>query len=298
MEQPFDPTLKTLSELAPADWLPLAGRRRRRTSIVDSDIGTLVSGATDKLLRVHDSPEYLLHLDFEAGHFRSDLLGRLHLYNTVFAYRHRCVVLSAAVLLSPAADSPRWDGVLRSGFPGEEPLNTFRYTVIRVWQLPVEQLLAGGMGTLALAPISDVAEHEVRQVIRRMQTRLTEARARRRAAEVWAATYVLLGLRYSDTVAHALFQKVLGMEESATYRAIVRKGKEQGRVEGRVEGERRVLLLVGERTLGTPDAETRAALERIDDAARLEELAARLTSVSSWQELLQTSAARRRGRRR
>jgi hypothetical protein len=34
MEHPFDPTLKTLAELSPADWLPLAGRRRRRRGAV------------------------------------------------------------------------------------------------------------------------------------------------------------------------------------------------------------------------------------------------------------------------
>src|SRR5262249_47280976 len=34
---------------------------------------------------------------------------------------------------------------------------------------------------------------------------------------------VLLGLRYSDEFANALFQEVLGMEQSATYQAIVRR---------------------------------------------------------------------------
>jgi hypothetical protein len=57
MEHPFDPTLKTLTELSPADWLPLANRRRRRVSALDSDVRTIVSGASDKLFRVHDEPE-------------------------------------------------------------------------------------------------------------------------------------------------------------------------------------------------------------------------------------------------
>jgi hypothetical protein len=94
MNAPFDPTVKTLAELSPADWLPLVKRRRRRVSILDSDLGTVISGATDKLFRVHDKPEYLLHLDFEAGHFRSELPLRLRLYNSVFEYRHQCVVVS------------------------------------------------------------------------------------------------------------------------------------------------------------------------------------------------------------
>src|SRR5207244_1671773 len=87
MVQPFDPTLKTLTEVGPADWLPLARRRRRRVTIEDSDIGTIVSGAADKLFRVHDDPVYLLHLDFEAGHFQAGLPLRLRLYNSVFEYR-------------------------------------------------------------------------------------------------------------------------------------------------------------------------------------------------------------------
>src|SRR5438477_11478696 len=115
MNAPFDPTLKTLAELSPADWLPLAKRRRRRVTIEDSDVGTIVSGATDKLLRVHDDPEYLLHLDFEAGHFRSELPLRLRLSNSVFEYRHDRVVLSVVGLLSPEADSPQWSGLARRG---------------------------------------------------------------------------------------------------------------------------------------------------------------------------------------
>jgi predicted transposase YdaD len=239
--------------VSPAVWLPLAGRRRRRVTIADSDIGTIVSGATDKLFRVHDDPEYLLHLDFEVGHFRSGLPLRLRLYNSVFEYRHQRVVLSVVVLLRRAADSPQWNGLLQRGFPGETPISTLRYEVIRVWELSVEQLLASGIGTLALAPISNVREGEVRRVIRRMKERLSEPKAPLHAADVWAAAYVLLGLRYSDAFAYALFEEVLGMQESATYRAIARR-------EGAKEA-RRMLLLQGEAKFGPPDDAARATIE-------------------------------------
>ena len=285
MNAPFDPTLKTLAELSPADWLPLARRRRRRVTILDSDVGTVISGATDKLFRVHDEPEYLLHLDFESGHFR------LRLYNSVFEYRHRRVVLSVPVLLCPAADSPQWNGLLKRGLPGEAPISTLRYEVVRVWEVPVDELLSGGTGTLALAPISDVPEGEVRRVIGLMKERLSGSRRPRRAADVWAATYVLLGLRYSDEFAHALFEEVLGMEESATYQAIVRRG--------RAEGERRLLMMLGETKFGPPDAAARATIEGIGDVTELEALGVRLMSADSWQELLARPTQRRRnGRRR
>ena len=142
----------------------------------------------------------MLHLDFEAGHFRSELPLRMRLYNSLFEYRHDRVVLSVPVLLSPGADSPQSSGLLERGLAGEPPFSSLRYEVIRVWKLPVELLLSGGPGTLALAPISDVPEREVRSVIRRMRKRLSGRKPPRRAADVWAATYVLLGLRYSDRV--------------------------------------------------------------------------------------------------
>jgi predicted transposase YdaD len=286
MERPFDPTLKTLTEVGPADWLPLAKRRRKRVTIEDSDVGTIVSGAADKLFRVHDDPEYLLHLDFEAGHFQADLPLRLRLYNSVFEYRHQRVVLSVPVLLRPSADSPQWNGLLERGLPGEAPFSTLRYEVIRVWEIPVEQLLAGGFGTLALAPISNVPQEKARQVVRRINERVHEPKAPRRAKDILAATYVLLGLRYSDEFAHALFEEVVGMEESATYQAIVRRG--------RTEEARRMLLLFGEPQLGPADAATQAALEAINDPQRLEELAVRLRNVASWQELLPPARPKRR----
>jgi predicted transposase YdaD len=293
MDRPFDPSLKALAEVAPADWLPLAGRRKRRVTLEDTDIGTVISGATDKLLRVHDDPEYLLHLDFESGHFRRELPLRLRLYNSVFEYRHDRIVLSVSVLLRPGADSPQWTGLLGRGFPGEEPLSTLRYQVVRVWQLDPERLLSGGFGTLALAPVSAVPEDEVKSVIRRMNDRLSGPRAPRKARDIKAAAYVLLGLRYSDEIAHGLFEEVLGMEESTTYQAIVRKGREMGRV----EEARDILLLQGKVRFGAPDAATRAAINDLSDLGQLHELSVRLLSAANWQELV-PSQRRRNGRRR
>jgi hypothetical protein len=103
---------------------------------------------------------------------------------------------------------------------------------------------------------------------------------------VWAATYVLLGLRYSQEFAYALYEEVLGMEESVTYQAIVRKG--------RAEEARHMLLLQGETKFGPPDARTRGAIEAINDLPRLEELGVRLLSTDSWQELLAQPRQRRR----
>jgi hypothetical protein len=290
MSPSYDPTLKALVELSPADWLPLLGLPRKRVTVEDTDLATVVSGAVDKVLRVHANPQYLLHFDFQAGHDSAMLPRRLRLYNGVLDYRHDRPVVSVAVLLRPAADSPQLTGFLERGFPGQEPLAVLRYRVLRVWQLPVDQLLEGGVGTLPLAPVSDVRESRVPEVIRRMKARLGRERRRRLADDLWAATYVLLGLRYSEAFADVLFQEVLGMEESVTYQAIVRKS--------RVGEARRLLFLIGEERLGSPSEAVRAAINDLEDVDRLEQLAMRLHHVDSWEELLASPPRRRRNGRR
>jgi len=78
------------------------------------------------------------------------------------------------------------------------------------------------------------------------------------------------------------------MEESSTYRAIIRRGWQ--------EGTRHMLLLLGETKFGAPDDATRAAIEKIADLPLLEELAVRLMKVDTWQDLLPTKI--RSGRHR
>jgi hypothetical protein len=62
---------------------------------------------------------------------------------------------------------------LERGLPGEEPVSTLRYEVVRVWQLPVEKVLKGGIGTLALAPITNIPAGDVRDVVGQMKKRLS-----------------------------------------------------------------------------------------------------------------------------
>ena len=70
-----------------------------------------------------------------------------------------------------------------------------------------------------------MAEGDVRRVVHRVKERLSGPKAPRRAADLLAATFVLLGLRYTDEFARSLYQEVMGMEESATYRAIFRRAR-------------------------------------------------------------------------
>jgi hypothetical protein len=154
----------------------------------------------------------------------------------------------------------------------------FEYELVRLWQRPVETILAGGVGTLPLAPLCNVSRRALPGVIRRMEERIRGETSSAEAATLWTSTFLLMGLRYPPAVAAQLLQVVRAMKESSTYQAILD--------EGWAEEARKVLLLLGNDKLGPPDMETRAALEAITDINRLERLLQRLLQVSGWRELL------------
>ncbi|HTU89189.1 MAG TPA: hypothetical protein VMF69_03740 [Gemmataceae bacterium] len=303
--KPYDPTLKTLVEIEPQSWPVLFGYAKALTEVIDADIAT-VSGAADKVLRVAGDPAYLLHLEFVSGHDSATLPSTLLMRNSLLGHRHEMRVRSGAVLLRPEADSPQLMGVYERRFPGEEPYLTFRYAVVRVWQLPPEPLLSGGLALLPLAPISAVTEAELPGIIKRMERRLGGRHGRKQAPLLWGAAYILLGLRHSPALAAQLFRGVMSMKESSTYQAILEEGRQEGRQKGLVEGRsegavaeaKKVLRLWGDDSFGAPNARTATAIERINDLAQLEDLLRRVRSAASWQELLGPLAAgSRKGRR-
>ncbi|HKI37217.1 MAG TPA: hypothetical protein VKA46_35510 [Gemmataceae bacterium] len=279
MPKDYDATVKNLVDLSPEDWVSLTGGPRAPVTALDADNSVLLSGAVDKLLRVHADPEYLLHLDFQAGHDSAQLPRRLKLYNAVQEYRYGLPVLSVAVLLHPGADSPKVTGLSQRLLPGEAvPYTVLRYGVLRVWQLPVEPLLSGGLGVLALAPISNVSEAEVLGVLRRMDERLQPLEEENKVEDIWKSTSILLELRYSQEFIAMLSDALQReFEQSAMYRYLLRSG--------RLAEGRKMLLLVGEKRLGPADVIVRAAVNAISDPQELERLCERALDVNSWQEL-------------
>jgi hypothetical protein len=72
------------------------------------------------------------------------------------------------------------------------------------------------------------------------------------------------------------------MKESTTYQAIL--------AEGRIEAIKETLLLQGrKRFRSRPSEAVKDAIQAINDEGRLKRMTERLLTVSSWQELLETT---------
>jgi hypothetical protein len=97
-----------------------------------------------------------------------------------------------------------------------------------------------------------------------------------------------MGLRFSNDVAYHLLEGVQNMQESTTYQAILKVGRNEGLVEGRVSEAQRLLLMLGEARFGEPDGAIRGFIEATQDLERLERLTRRVidTNVLDWNGLL------------
>jgi hypothetical protein len=153
--------------------------------------------------------------------------------------------------------------------------------VIRVWELRCESLLAGGLGTLPLALLTDDAQPTLRGVVERMQRRFRdEAVPERIAGGVMTAAYVLLGLRQDQETLDRVFEGVTMLESSTGYQAIYTRGRLQER--------RANLRRIASQRFGAPGPETEAVLASITDGDRLERMIDRLLNATDWNDLMNT----------
>lgn len=287
--KPFDVTTKQLVEADPQAWVEYVGLPAAEVEIIDADLSTITPEA-DKVLRVNAARPYLLNIEFQAS-YEEDLPERGLLYSVVERKRHNLRVKMAVILLRPEADGPRMTGQIQDEVEaGEEDFGLdFRYRILRVWQQSADHLLSGRLAMLPLAPLTDDAKARLPEIIARMQARIAEESPPGLRKDLWAATFLLMGLRYETTLIRQLLKGVRGMEESTTYQWLLSQGKEQGLVEGEIKGRaeeaRNLLLRLGRTKFGKPTKKVQNALEAAS-LEHLEKMADRLLQVETWQELL------------
>lgn len=240
MSRPFDATLKELLDAFSADWVswiaPQIGLPADvQVEPVDADLST-ISPEADKIFRLCPPQDGFLHLEPQSS-WDETAPSRFLLYNVLIEHRLGGPVYTVALLLRREAQAKALTGQLIRRYFSGEIYHDFRYTVIRVWELPAEVFLQSGIGTLPLALLTDDAEAKLSSLVSRIEARLQSEKAdQQTTSTIWTAIYLLLGLRYDkDTIAQ-LLRGVQAMEESVTYQEILLKGKQKGLAEGRHEG--------------------------------------------------------------
>lgn len=199
MSKPYDATSKDLIETDPAGWVTFLGCPVPPSAVrlVDADVSTVTTDA-DKVIRVDGPSPWILHLDIQSR-WEEALDRRLLRYNALLHHRHALPVATVLVILRSSANVSALSGVL----PIRPPVGSgwdFRYEVLRVWQRPAADFLRAPLGLLPLAPLADVRPADLPAVIAGMQSRIAAVSNRPLAAKLWAATYVLMGLRFEQAL--------------------------------------------------------------------------------------------------
>jgi hypothetical protein len=287
MAKTFDATLKHLEDQFGADWAavlsPYAGLPPGvRAEPLDSDL-SVTSAQSDKLFRLSAPAEGLLHLELESA-WAGDIPARLLLYSVLAEHRHGGPVYSLVILLRPIANATDVTGELvRSGAAGE--YLRFRYRVVRLWELPSADLMAGPIGMLPLALLTNDAQPHLSDLVRQMDQRVRRELGDTADAEtIRTACYLLLGMRYDKDTINRLFAGVTQMAESSTFQGLIDEGRQQGEVWAR----HAVLLKLGRKQLGPASAEAEAALRRITDIGRLDQMIDTLDQAADWEAWLQS----------
>ena len=297
MSKPFDVTTKYLLQADPAAWLALASLvPDGELTVLDTDLST-VSAVADAVIRIDGPEPWLVHLEFQSS--KDDLLvSRLLRYNVLSSYRHELPVLSVVILLRREADKPTLSELYQSRLPDGQVVLEFRYRVVRVWEVPVETILHGGLATLPMAPLADLGNTPLPRLIEQLAERIDREASIEEAGEIWTATYVLMGLSYSTEETETLLRGVRAMNESVTFQAILEQGREQGREQGLEQGREQgleqgrlqeavtLLFKFGRKQFGAASPSVVTSIEQITDLSRIEQLHERLHEVKSWDELL------------
>lgn len=280
MPKPFDAALKDLVYKYPRDWLAQFGLPATApVEMLDTDLSTITTQA-DRLILVRDAVPWIFHVELQSSR-DSDLGLRTLEYSVLVHRRTRLPVHSLVILLRREAEDQTLTGEVSYRAPAGRGGLQFEFDVVRLWQRPVEPLLAGGLGTLPLAPLADFGFEALPGVVTRMNERLAIA-PQSRQAELWTATYILMGLRYPADLTDRLLREVRAMRDSVTYQAILAEGE----AEGALKEARKLLLSLGTQRFGRPSAAVREALSGITTVERLERLSEHLLKVESWDELL------------
>ncbi len=172
------------------------------------------------------------------------------------------------------------------GFPGFV-VNRFQFRVIQLNRLRWRDYVAtpNPAATALMSKMQIAQRDRVRvrlQCLRLIATlRLDPARSQ------LIAGFVRTYLQMTRLELAELQQEVglLPREEQNTMITLTNEWIEVGEEKGKIDAERGVILRLGTRRFGEPDATTRAALET-EDLPRLEILVDRLLEVESWAELL------------
>ena len=276
MENSYDATFKILVDHSPEDWARylFAGAVEFATA-VDTTLHA-TKEVVDRLIRVESlGREFIIHIEFHAGHSGNAIPSRLFHYNAAVMKRHALTTLSCVLILRKEADSPSISGGFVRSIEPFGDIHSFRYHPIRLWKEPFDRFLIPGSSLAVAGVLADFGALSLEEAgveIRSCIDAVSDLDERERLLE---HAISLAGLRFNDEQAESMFGRKISVLEkySVTLQGVIRRA------------EARLLLATAEPVFGDPPQHI---LEKVNEAnsEKLLDWSRRLRTAQSWTELI------------
>src|SRR5262249_39725314 len=163
-------------------------------------------------------------------------------YNALLYAEYHVPVHSIVILLRPQAAHSNLNGVVSYSTRSGRGSMNFAYEVVRLWERPADDFLAGAVGTAPFAMLGALPEgvplpDALAGVAQRLIERLDREAPPDQARKLLTSAFLLTGLRVKRDVARQVFRGVRAMRDSDTYLAILDEGRE--------DEAKKIILLIG-----------------------------------------------------
>ena len=276
METSYDATFKVLVDHSPGDWARYLFAGSVEIAVpVDTSLHE-TKEVVDRLLRVeHSGCEFIIHVEFHAGHSGNAIPNRLFHYNAAAMKRYAMTALSCVLILRSEADSPSISGRFVRTIEPFGDIHSFRYHPIRLWKEPLERFLIPGSSLAVAGVLSDFGERDLEEAGAEIRRCIDEVSDPGRREDMLYHLVVLAGMRFNRSQAESIFGRDVSVLEkySVTLQYFIRRA------------EARLLLESAKQIFGTP---TPQIIEKVDEATSDMLLAwtIRLRTAQSWAELV------------
>ena len=276
MENSYDATFKILVDHSPRDWARyLSSASVEIAAPVDTTLHE-TKEVVDRLLRVeHLRCEFILHVEFDAGHSGNAIPSRLFHYNAAVMKRYAMTTLSCVLILRKEADSPSISGGFVRSIEPFGDIHSFRYHPIRLWKDPLDKFLIPGSSLAVAGVLSNFGERSLEEAGAEILRCIQAGRDPEVCDRLLNHAIALAGMRFNRSQAETIFGRKLSVLEkySTTVQYFIRRG------------EARLLLASVGPVFGAPPQDV---IDKVN-AATSEKLlvwSTRLRTAQSWTELI------------
>jgi predicted transposase YdaD len=245
----------------------------------------------------------LLHAEVQSKD-DENIVERLQEYNLMSTLTYRKPVISFLILLRPMPGAPASPAI--TALFDEIEIWRFHYVVIRLWEIPAEELLRSGLiGLLPLVPLTKGGTEQ--ETLLMTVTELAAAKE----YDLLALAKLIAGLITKGKIAQETLERMFAMyhsilEDSWVYQELIQRGREEGMEKGMekgiekgldkglTQGEQRALLAMIQKRFPDILESARELVSDISNSGTLENLVVEVSVAQNSQEALQAIRAVRK----